>query len=442
MSQASDSTTPAPQASIQDQRVRWFGIAVILVMFGGFGSWSAMAMLDSAAVAPGVVTVESYRQAVQHLEGGIVSELLVREGDLVEAGDLLVRLDDTQFSSQLEAVRSELGALLALEARLQAERDRNDEIAFPEELIEQAEHDPRLQGFMETQHQVFVARRADLDGRVGVMEQRIEQLREQVKGFIEQEEKFEKRMVLYEDELEGLRGLYEDGMGDKVRMLALERDQAEVEGDLAAVRSQRASATLQIDETQLQIDQAWREFLRDVVTELSSAQERLFDAQQRHRALADRVRRTQVRAPVSGKVVGLQVHTVGAVISPGERVMDIVPDNDLLVIDAQVSPQDIDKVFPGLEAQVRFTAFNFRTTPTLTGQVVTISGDRLIDEQNGHPYFLARIEIPEDQSQRLGDLKLLPGMPAEAMIVTGERTFLDYLLRPLKDALARSMREE
>ncbi|MBN2885566.1 MAG: HlyD family type I secretion periplasmic adaptor subunit [Chromatiaceae bacterium] len=440
--QAHSTPARAPEARTQDRGVRWFGFFIIFFMFGGLGGWSAYAMIDSAAVAPGVVTVESYRQAVQHLEGGIVREILVREGDMVQAGDLVARLDDTQFSSQLESVRSELGALLALEARLLAERDRLDEIVFPSKLLSQTIQDPRLDEFMITQRQVFEARNADLEGRIGVMEQRIKQLEEQVKGYDDQDATFVQRVALYQDELEGLRTLLKDGLGDKVRLRALERELAEVEGDLVAVRSQRASASLQIDETRLQIEQARREFLREVVTELSEAQQRIFDAQQRERALADRVARTRISAPVSGRVVGLDVHSVGAVLGQGERLMDIVPDNEGLVIDAQVMPQDIDKVFPGLEADVRFTAFNFRTTPIVKGRVQTVSADRLIDEQHGYPYFLARVEVSEQERQRLGDLKLLPGMPAEVIIVTGERTVLSYLLRPLTDALARSMRED
>lgn len=422
--------------------MRRFGFLVIFLMFGGLGGWSAYAMIDSGAVAPGVVTVESYRQTVQHLEGGIVREILVREGDMVQAGDLVARLDDTQFSSQLESVRSEFGALLALEARLLAERDRLDEIVFPEFLLTQSAHDSRLKEFMTTQRQVFNARSADLEGRIGVMEQRIEQLAEQVKGLDEQDETFVQRLELYQDELKGLRALLKDGLGDKVRLRALERERAEVAGDLAAVRSQRASASLQINETRLQIEQARREFHSEVVTQLSEAQQRIFDAQQRERALADRVARTRITTPVSGRVVGLDVHSVGAVLGQGERLMDIVPDNDTLVIDAQVMPQDIDKVFPGLEAKVRFTAFNFRSTPTVKGRVLTISADRLIDEQHGYPYFLARIEVSEEERAQLGDLTLLPGMPAEVIVITGERTMFSYLMRPLSDALARSMRED
>jgi len=437
-----DPTVKAPEASSHDRSVRLFGFAIVFVLLGGFGVWATFAMIDSAAVAHGVVTVESYRQTVQHLEGGIVKELYVEEGDMVKAGDPLARLDDTQFSSQLESARVELGGLRALEARLRAERDKESEVAFPASLLSQAKDDSRLQEFIATQNAVFEARRADLEGRIAVFDQRIAERNEQIKGFEEREAKFQHRIDLYQDELKGLQSLFEDGMGDKVRMRALERELAEVEGDLVAVRTQRTSAQQQIDETKLQIDQARREFQRDVVTELSQVQERLFNAEERERGLADRVERTKITAPVSGRVVGLEVHTVGAVLSPGARLLDIVPDQETLVVDAQVTPQSVDKVFPGLNAIIRFTALNSRSTPRVNGRVKTVSADRLVDQQRGYPYYLARIEIPEDQMARLKGQTVLPGMPAEVMIVTGERTMLDYLIRPLKDAFARSMREK
>jgi epimerase transport system membrane fusion protein len=442
VSQASIAEDKAPEVSTSDRSVRIFGLLVILLIFGAFGGWSAYAMLDSAAVAPGVITVESYRKAVQHLEGGILRELFVREGDMVTRGDLLARLDDTQFSSQLESVRSELGGLRALEARLRAERDAAADIAFPDALVQRAGEDPRLQEFMTTQRQIFSARRADLEGRIDLLQQRSAQLHEQILGLDDQEDKFRRRIDLYNEELTGLRSLFDGGMGDKVRMRAMERELAEVEGDMAAALAERARAKLQIEETTLQIGQARREFLRDVVTELGSVQERLFDAEERERGLADRVARTRVLAPATGRVVDLDVHNVGAVIGPGDRLMDIVPEDELLVVDARVSPQSIDKVYPGLSASVRFTALNTRITPTVDGRVKTVSADRLVDQQTGMPYYLARIEIPEDQIARLEGQPLVPGMPADVMIVTGERTVLQYLLRPLSDALARSMRED
>jgi epimerase transport system membrane fusion protein len=295
---------------------------------------------------------------------------------------------------------------------------------------------------MTTQRQIFSARRADLEGRIDLLQQRSAQLHEQILGLDDQEDKFRRRIDLYNEELTGLRSLFDGGMGDKVRMRAMERELAEVEGDMAAALAERARAKLQIEETTLQIGQARREFLRDVVTELGSVQERLFDAEERERGLADRVARTRVLAPATGRVVDLDVHNVGAVIGPGDRLMDIVPEDELLVVDARVSPQSIDKVYPGLSASVRFTALNTRITPTVDGRVKTVSADRLVDQQTGMPYYLARIEIPDDQIVRLEGQPLVPGMPADVMIVTGERTVLQYLLRPLSDALARSMRED
>jgi epimerase transport system membrane fusion protein len=308
--------------------------------------------------------------------------------------------------------------------------------------VEHSRDDSRLEEFMHTQRQIFSARRADLEGRIDVLEQRIVQLEEQIRGLDDQEQKFRRRIELYQDELSGLQSLFDDRMGDKVRMRAMERELAEVEGDMSVILTERARAKLQIEETRLQVEQAKREFLRDVVTEYGAVHERLFDAEERERGLADRVARTRVLAPATGRVMDLDVHNVGAVIGGGDRLMDIVPEDAMLVVDAQVAPQAIDKVYPGLKASVRFTALNTRITPTVDGRVKTVSADRLEDPQTGMPYYLARIEIPEDQIDRLEGQPLVPGMPVDVMIVTGERTVLEYLARPLTDALARSMRED
>ncbi len=429
----------APEALKGDRGLRWFGYALSFFLLFGIVGWAGSAKIDGAAVAQGVITVESYRQAVQHLEGGIISQLLVREGDVVEAGQPVALLDDTQFSSQLDAVRSELGASQAIEARLQAERDGANQIQFPESLLELAESDPRLHDLMAAEQAVFEERRLDLQGEIDVLGQRILSARQEIEGLEERELLFQERIALYEEELAGLRSLFADGLGDKVRLRLLEREFAEVRGDLSTVRTQRTQAELRIEETQLEIRQAQQRFRTEVVSQLSDIRQRIFDAQQRQRRLTDQVRRTTIAAPVGGRVVGLEVHTVGAVLAPGDKLMDIIPQTGKLVVDAEVSPDDIDKVYPGLEADVRFTALNFRTTPVVRGQVVTVSADRL-ETADGQPYFLARIEVPEEQRLLLDEQPILPGMSADVFIITGERTALNYVMRPLTDALATSMR--
>ncbi|WP_201217681.1 HlyD family type I secretion periplasmic adaptor subunit [Halochromatium roseum] len=435
-----ENTLPrAPEALKSDRGLRWFGYALSFFLLFGVVGWAGSAKIDGAAVARGVVTVESYRQAVQHLEGGIIRKLLVREGDLVAAGEPVALLDDTQFASQLDAVRSELGAAQAIEARLKAERDGNEQVAFSGSLLELAKADPRLDDLMAAESAVFEERRLDLQGKINVLKQRILSLRKEIEGLEEREVLFEERIALYGEELTGLRSLFADGLGDKVRLRLLERELAEVRGDLSTVRTQRTQAELSIEETQLEIQQAQQSFRTDVVSQLSEVRQRIFDAQQRQRRLTDQVQRTTIEAPVGGRVVGLEVHTVGAVLAPGDKLMDIIPETERLVVDAEVNPDDIDKVHAGLEADVRFTALNFRTTPVVRGRVTTVSADRL-ETADGQPYFLARIEVPEEQRLLLDEQPILAGMSADVFIITGERTALNYVMRPLTDALAASMR--
>lgn len=435
-----ENTLPrAPEATKDDLGLRWLGYALSFFLLFGVVGWAGSAKIDGAAVANGVVTVESYRQAVQHLEGGIISKLLVREGDVVTAGQPVAMLANTRFGSQLDSVRSELGAAQAIEARLQAERDGAEHVVFPSSLLEQAKVDSRLHDLMAAEGAVFEERRLDLQGQLDVLSQRILSSNKQIEGLEEREVLFEERIALYEEELAGLRSLFAEGLGDKVRLRTLERELAEVRGDHSTIRTQRIQAEVSIEETQLEIRQTQQSFRTEVVSQLSDVRQRIFDAQQRERRLSDQVRRTTITAPVGGRVVGLEVHTVGAVLAPGDRLMDIIPETEQLVVDAEVSPDDIDKVHAGLEADVRFSALNFRSTPVVRGKVVMVSADRL-ENADGQPYFLARIEVPEEQRLLLDDQPILPGMSADVYIITGERTALNYVMRPLTDALASSMR--
>ena len=432
----------SPKAPTEDKGVRFAGYLVIFLLFGVLGTWSSVALLDSAAVASGTVTLESYRKTVQHLEGGIVKQVNVKEGDEVTVGDVVAQLDDTQARAQLEIVRSQLIAYRLNEARLLAERDGTSEVAFPQDLLELAKTDPKVDELLQGQIKSFDARLGDLNSRVKLLDEKISQLNQQIRDSDAQEKILLRRIDLFSDELNGLRSLLDKGLGDKVRLRALERDKAEVEGILSDVRARRSQAKLQISEAKLQITQTRQEFVKNVVAELNETQVKIGDSQERERALADTLRRTEVLAPVSGRVVALDVHTEGAVLPPGGKIMDIVPQAETLLVDAHVSPADVDKVVPGLVSRVRFTAFNQRTTPTVLGKVLSISADRLTDPTTNMPYYLARIQISPEEMATLKGLELIPGMPADVMIVTGERTVLDYMLRPLLDALARSFKEE
>ena len=434
----SPGTLPVPT---DDRWLQRIGLIVLLLAFGGFGGWAAMAKLDSAAVAPGVVMVESHRKTIQHLEGGIVKEILVRDGNSVRAGAVLLRLDDTQARAQLEGVRSQYLAGRALEARLVAERDQRATIAFPDELLSQRT-DARVQSMMDGQQQVFEARRDALSGQIAVLEQRIEQLQAFIGGLDQLQKTAKQRIDSLGGEARDFRQLRQQGYIDKVRLLEVERAMAELEGERGKHLADMDRTKIQIGETRLQILQLRNQLQTQVAIDLRDIQTQLFNWAERMRALQDTLVRTEIRAPEDGTVVGLGVHTLGGVIGPGTALLDIVPVGQALVVDAQVQPMDIDRVHPGLMADLRFTAFKVRTTPILQGRVLTVSADRLLDPLTKHPYFLARIEVPPAELERLQGQQLLPGMPVEVMIKTGERTMLDYLLQPLMNSFARAFRED
>ena len=343
-------------------------IVVILVFFCGIGAWAALAPLDSAAIAPGKVTVASNRKTVQHLEGGIIRELLVKEGDELEADQVIIRLDDTQARATLELLRSRQDTLLAREARLIAERDGADTIEFPASLLSRQE-DPAVARLVAGEQAVFAARRRAIQGRIDIFRKRI-------------------------------------------------------------------------GETELQIIDLENSSLNEAVSALREVQSQLVESGQRLRAAEDILVRTEIRAPQAGVVVGLNVHTETGVISPGQRLLDILPKDDALVIEAEVDPNDIDVVSVGLSAQVRLTAFKQRNTPPLEGEVTRVSADSFTHERTGATYFLARITIDPAERDKLDGGELYPGMPAEVMIVTGKQTAFEYFMTPVTDSFRRAFRED
>jgi epimerase transport system membrane fusion protein len=417
---------------------RRFGIVLIVLVFGVFGIWSAVAPLDSAALAPGVVTVKSYKKTIQHLEGGIVEAINVRDGDQVLAGDVLVVMDDTQARAQLEIARAQVFANSAIEARLLAERDNLDTMAKASEFNQ----DPRMQAELQSQLQFFNARKNARQGEISVFNQRIEQLQANVSGLQALKTSKENLVTSYGEEIEDYRDLLKEGYADKIRLRELERNNSRLQGEIAEHFSAIAGTRIQVGEAKLQILQLEKEFYSSVVDELGQIQTKLNDVKERERALNDTVERTQIRSPVDGMVMGSQVHTVGAVISPGLPILDVVPQGGDMIVEAQVSPIDIDRVSTGQEAKIRFSAFSSATTPVIIGKVVTLSADRLLNEQNGMPYFLARVEVTPQGMVDLTGLSLVPGMPAEVLINTGERTLFQYLTQPISNAFARSLIEE
>ncbi|WP_178081961.1 HlyD family type I secretion periplasmic adaptor subunit [Pseudomonas sp. FW300-N1A1] len=424
---------------IADHKIRRLGIAIVGVTFGLFGTWAALAPLDGAAFAPGVVTVQAYRKTVQHIEGGIVKDVLVHDGDIVKRDDPLIILDDAQLRFEYEMARSQLVATRAMEARLRAERDTLSAISFGEIA------DPDSLRGVEARHgetQVFNARQGSRLGQIAVLRERVGQLNQQIKGL---ESMIGTKVYLeksYSGEINELGDMLKQGFVDKQRLLEQERKLGMLRSEVADHRSTINRTRLQINETQLQILQIDKDFNADVVKQLAEVQTRMYDLQEKTSALEDRLNRIVIRAPEAGMVIGMTVHTIGGVVRPATPLLDIVPSVSELVIEAQVEPVDIDRIAIGKRADIRFGAFNSSTTPVIEGEVSSVSADRLTNEKTGNAYYLARVRVTEDGARTLGDRKLLPGMPADVLIITGQRTLLQYLMQPARDAMSQSMIEE
>ena len=422
-----------------DAKTRRLGFGIIFVVFGLFGGWAAFAPLDSAANAPGVVTVQTYRKTIQHLEGGIVKELLVHDGDTVKKDDPLIVLDDSQVRAEYEMNRSQLVAAKATEARLRAERDGLTTIDFGDAL---EPNTPRGKEAQASETQIFNARRNSRLGEIAVLQERVGQLNEQIRGLGSMISTKNNLGKSYTGEIGELRDLLSQGFVDKQRMLEQERKLDGLKSEIADHNSSITKTRLQINETQLQIVQLTKDFNSDVVKQLADTQTKVYDLQERTAAYKDRLSRIVIRAPEDGMVIGMTVHTVGGIVRAATPLLDIVPSISDLIVEVHVQPVDIDRIAIGKTAKIRFSAFNSATTPEIEGVVTQISADRLTDERTGMPYYLARLQVSEEGQRRLGDRKLLPGMPADALISTGERTMLQYILQPARNAISESMIEE
>lgn len=414
------------------------GLIIFFLVFGVFGVWAAVAPIEGAANAPGTINVRSYSQVVQHLEGGIISDLHVRNGDIVVAGEPLLEIDNTQPQAQLEIANSQFVALKAREARLIAERDKLESVTYPPVLDP---NDADVKQEIDAQNSIFASQKESLEGSIEVYEQRVGQLQSKLKGLEALRATKEELAASFAVELEDVRELLSQGFSDKNRLRELERNVASLKGDASELAANIASTEIEIGETRLQIIQAEREFRNEVVLQLGETQTNLIDITERINALGDIVERTIVRAPVAGIVNGMQYHTVRGVVQPGTPIANIVPQSEELIVDAQVSVTDIDRVNIGMEATIRFSSFG-SSVPTIFGEVINLSADRIIDEMTGMPYYLARVEVTDEGMANLGDLILLPGMPAEVFINTGSRTFFQYLFKPFSNALARSFIED
>ena len=424
-----------------DRRLRRLGYWLTAVLILGCGVWATFAPIDTGALAPGIVQVEGKRKSVQHLEGGIVAAIMVSNGDSVSKDDPLLSVDVTQANAELLILAGRRIDLQGKLDRLVAERDDMDSLRFSEGLRGLGEDDDRAATAMASESTLFTARRADRDGEVQLLLQQQAQLSEQAAGFEAILASSNTLLSSLDTEIADLAELLRDGYVDKQRLRELERSRSRVLGEIAETKSKIASANVAIAESQLQIVQLNKRFKSEVVDELKQIQTALYDVTQQFNTVLDRVERAIIRSPADGIVLNTSTTTVGAVISAGEELMEIVPHDKALIIEARVSPFDIDRVQAGQSAEVRFAVF--KDAYLVTGKLTKLSADRLIDSSTNTPYFAAEVAIEQGDFERFyNGARLVPGMPAEVLIKTGERTFIDYILSPLKRTFSTSLLED
>ena len=421
-----------------DYRTRMFGYSILIIVFGGFGFWATFAPIESAARGQGIVQVEGNRKPLQHYEGGIVSQILVSNGDYVSAGQPLIQLDPTQARAEQRIIEGRVWAKRALLDRLISERDDSGTIEFQSWLL--AAEDEGAQIAIASERSLFEVRRANRLGEISVLEQQISQLTSQIEGALAVVASKQKVADSLQTEGDELEELLQEGYVDKQRIRELDRALAQTLGELADLKSQVTSAQVAIEEAQLKILNLNTRFKTQVVDELSDVQVELFDMQQRLLAINDRVSRMSIDSPASGYVLGLRPNVVGAVITPGEELLAMVPDVEKLIVDVQMSPMDIDRIRVGQQAEVRFAVF--KDAYTITGSLVKVSADSMVDEKTGDRYFEAKVELMEEDLALLGDNKLVPGMPADVLVKTGNRTLLGYLTSPLQRMFENSLIED
>ncbi len=417
------------------------GLAIVVVLAGGLGGWASTAEISGALIAPGQIVVESNVKKVQHPTGGVVGEVLARDGDLVKAGQVLVRLDDTVTKANLAIVTKNLDGLWARAARLQAEQQGLDKIVFPKSLLDRAD-DPEVKTVIASESKLFDVRVNSRIGQKAQLRERITQLNEEIAGLTAQEQAKDQEIALVEKELTGVRELYDKHLVQLSRLTTLERDAARLNGERAQYIASRAQAKGKITETELQIIQVDKDMVSDVSKDLRETNDKIGEYVERKVTAEDQLRRTDIRAPQDGMVLQSTVHTVGGVITAGDAIMTIVPQTDALRVEAKVNPQDIDKLQIGQKTLLRMSAFNQRTTPELNGVVTRVSPDVTTDQRTGQSYYTIRVSMPPEEIARLGDVRLIPGMPVEAFVQTGDRTMLSYLIKPLNDQLMRAFREK
>ncbi|MDX1297071.1 MAG: HlyD family type I secretion periplasmic adaptor subunit [Pseudomonas sp.] len=433
---------PEQVIDIDDHRPSRWGLWLVLAGFGGFLLWASLAPLDAGVVATATVNVTDARKTIQHLTGGSVRAILVREGDQVKKGEVLIELDSTRAIAEQGVVSAQYIVVRTVENRLQAELEAAPAVSFDPQLLSQFANDPRLASAMSLQQRLFNTRRAALFGEAGILRENILGAEEQLKGLRQIQGSRSAQVNFLKQEMVGVRSLAAEGYVTRNRLLELERNGADLNAALSQNIADIGRTRNQIAELKLRILQLEQDYQKEV-------QSRLSDTQKEATALADRLRvldyevtNTVIRSPIDGTVLGLNVSTVGGVIQAGSTIMDVVPAGEPLQVDAMIPVQAIDKMIPGLPVDITFPAFNHAQTPSIPGRVMTISADRLIDETNKQPYYLAQVEVTSTGMDKLGNSMIRPGMPATVTIKTGERNLMSYLMKPMFDRIDGAFKEQ
>jgi HlyD family secretion protein len=416
-------------------------LVVVALLVGGIGGWAATSEFAGAVIAQGQLVVDTSVKKVQHPTGGVVAELLVRDGQQVKAGDVVIRLDDTQTRASHQIVSKGLDELSARRAREEAELEGLDTIVFPETLTSR-QNDQEIARLISGETKLFETRRKTREGLKSQLGERVLQSEEEIRGLTAQVSSKEKQIEWIKQELEGVRELWEKKLVQFNRVTSLEREQARLEGERGQLIAATAQAKGKISETRIQILQIDQDMRTEVGKDLADIRSKTAELVEKRVAAEDQLKRVDIRAPQDGMVHQLDVHTVGGVVSAGQQIMLIVPGAEKLIVEAKVQPQDIDQVRIGQQAVMRFTNFNSRTTPEINGEVTLVSADVTLDQRTGLSFYTVRIGVSSVELARMGDQRLIPGMPVEVFIQTTIRTVMSYFMRPFQDQLAKAFREK
>lgn len=431
-----NNTTQVQPPSTNDSNIIRFGLGVLFLLIIVFGGWSAFAPLAESAVAVGKISADLDKKTLQHLEGGVIDAILVKDGDHVEKGDLLLKLKDVNIRSQLNIYKVQYQDALALYARLQAQRDKAKNVEYPQELTNE--------DIKKEQNNIFYETKKGLEDEQNINQNRITQLNSQVDGLNSVIEAKKSRTDSISEEIKEWTELYKQHLVDKIKIRELTREHNALDGELAQTQSEVARLMENINEIKNQLQLREKEFAKETLQELVHTKSILFDLKSKIIAAQDTLERTNVIAPISGTIVGLNLHTVGGVVSPGKEILQIIPKDSELIVVAQVNTTDIDKVKVAMLADIRFSAFNLQQAHVIEGEVIHLSADSFVDEVSGMPYYQAKIRVTKNGEIQLAEygFELVSGMPAEAMIHVSDRTVLSYLLKPFIDMVSRGFNEE